>query len=224
MTGPTELLLIRHAQAWCNVEDIVGGPLGCRGLTPVGWEQAERLAARLAAEEHADVLYASPRRRARETAVAAGHALGLPVRIEEGLREQDLGSADGVPRYQLHQGLGVIPAHLPHRPLADGAESWTAFVERTGQALRELTRRHRGERVLAVCHGETVNAAHHFFLDLPMGWPGPLGVTVDNASLTRWREQPWDQYQPELGLRWDLQTHNDTAHLVQNGTLPCASS
>ena len=76
-------------------------------LSPLGWEQAERLAERLA-EDHFDVLYASPLRRAPlSLAPALGHGfLGLAdaptlpqapglchiLRLVQG--------ADNAPRYQ----------------------------------------------------------------------------------------------------------------------------
>ncbi|GAQ51049.1 histidine phosphatase family protein [Streptomyces acidiscabies] len=204
----TELLLVRHAEAWCNVEDIVGGPLGCRGLTPLGHDQAKHLAARLR-EERIDVLCSSPRRRAVETA----EALGLPVDLVPDLREQDLGTADGHPRALLHGDFAGNPVLEPWRVPAPGAESWSAYVTRIGRTLSALTRLHAGRRILLVTHGEAVNAAHHVFFRLPEGWPGPLPLTVENTGVTRWREEPWDQHRPRLGLRWTLTAHNDTAHL-----------
>ncbi|WP_416968181.1 histidine phosphatase family protein [Streptomyces sp. 4F14] len=216
---PTELLLIRHAEAWCNIDDTVGGPRGCRGLTPRGHEQARLLAARLG-EGHTgagrvDVLYASPRRRAAQTAEAMSRTLDLPVRFLPEFREQDLGAADGLSRAVLHNGFDGNPVLEPWRVPASGAESWSAYVARISAALTALAEAHRGHRVLVVTHGEAVNAAHHVFLGLPPDWPGPLPVTVDNTAVTRWREQPWDRHRPALGLRWDLYAHNDTAHLTQ---------
>ncbi|MGW0831908.1 histidine phosphatase family protein [Streptomyces prunicolor] len=218
MTAATELLLVRHAEAWCNVEDVVGGPHGCRGLTPRGREQARLLGAGLRARyggtERVDVLCSSPRLRAAQTAEAVSGALGLPVRPVPEFREQDLGEADGLSRTVLHAGFDGNPVSEPWRVPAPGAESWSAYVIRVAAALTALAEAHQGRRVLVVTHGEAVNAAHHFFLGLPRDWPGPLPLTVDNTGVTRWREEPWDRHRPALGLRWDLRTHNDTAHLT----------
>src|SRR5262249_6502599 len=102
VTTPTELTVVRHAEAWCNVEDIIGGPLGCRGLTPRGRDQARLLAERLAAGGGGyTAFYASPRRRAAETADILAPGLGLDVRYEPLFREQDFGVADGRPRAEL---------------------------------------------------------------------------------------------------------------------------
>lgn len=64
---PTELTIARHGQAWCNVEQTIGGLATCRGLTPAGHQQAARLAARLAVDHQQRpvvALYTSPLRRA----------------------------------------------------------------------------------------------------------------------------------------------------------------
>jgi 2,3-bisphosphoglycerate-dependent phosphoglycerate mutase len=62
------LILIRHAESEHAVNNIVGGPLGCQGLTPRGRQQARRLAERLRrTDELADctALLTSPFPRAR---------------------------------------------------------------------------------------------------------------------------------------------------------------
>ena len=210
----TELALIRHGEAWCNVDDIVGGPRGCRGLTEQGAQQARALADRFATEaEIVDVLYSSPRLRARQTAELVADMLGLPVRVDDGLRDQDFGDADGEPRSTLYCGFPGNPILEPGRAPAPGAEPWSAYVARVRRTLHRLSRIHSGQRLMLVCHGETVNAAHHVFLGLPDGWPGPLPLTVANTAITRWRQLPWDIHRLNLGERWNLQAHNDTEHL-----------
>lgn len=215
----SELVLIRHAQAWCNVEDVVGGPLGCRGLTPHGRIQADILATRLLAshssgEQRVDALYSSPRLRAMQTAEPIAEFLDLPIRVTPDLREQDLGDADGQPRSVLHSTYEGNPVLEPWREPAVRAESWSAYVERVRQALDDLTRENDGHRLVIVTHGEAVNAAHHIFLGLPPRWPGPLPLTISNTAITRWRKEPWDYHRPFLGMRWNLHVHNDTAHLT----------
>ena len=66
-----ELVMVRHGEAVCNVRGVLGGALGCTGLTADGRAQASRLAGRLA-DEHArkpfDAFYATPRLRVRQPA------------------------------------------------------------------------------------------------------------------------------------------------------------
>src|SRR5947208_17188199 len=75
---PTRILLVRHGEAECNINGIVGGPTGCTGLSDTGRLQVECLRERWArtGEVEADVLMSSVLRRARETAAILGPALG----------------------------------------------------------------------------------------------------------------------------------------------------
>ena len=45
--GSTRMVLVRHGEAVCNVNGIVGGVIGCTGLTELGRRQISALAARL---------------------------------------------------------------------------------------------------------------------------------------------------------------------------------
>ncbi|MBQ1015980.1 histidine phosphatase family protein, partial [Micromonospora sp. M51] len=67
----TRLIFVRHGESVHQLEGIVGGPRGCRGLTALGHEQAHHLANRLTGEVAADgpvAVYSSVLRRAVETA------------------------------------------------------------------------------------------------------------------------------------------------------------
>ena len=76
----TNLYLIRHGEAYSNVEAVIGGMHGDRGLTERGIAQAQALARRLAKGEiAADVLYSSTLPRARMTAELVAEALKLPI-------------------------------------------------------------------------------------------------------------------------------------------------
>src|SRR5437867_1180185 len=93
----TNLYLIRHGEAYSNVEAVIGGMKGDRGLTERGFAQAQALARRLATGEiHADVLYASTLPRARMTAELVAEALKLPIRWDDDLHELRPGEADGL--------------------------------------------------------------------------------------------------------------------------------
>src|SRR5271165_3689113 len=102
----TRVVLVRHGEAECNVNGIVGGQAGCTGLTALGQRQVDALAERLARTgELAGVtaLYASVLPRAIETAEAIRPALerwrqGPPLEIvtDCSLCELHPGEADGL--------------------------------------------------------------------------------------------------------------------------------
>jgi len=212
-----ELLIARHGQAWCNTDQTIGGPTSCRGLTPTGHRQAAQLAARLASEhiiKPFTALYASPLPRAQQTATAVATALRLPVTTVDDLREPDYGAADGQRWTDVIAAFGAAPTLHPDRPIAAGAESALAHLARARTALSDMLQAHPGGRILAVGHGETITAAHHLFLDIEPGRILPLAFTVDQASITTWRQQPVSWLRPDDGLRWALHRHNDIAHLT----------
>jgi probable phosphoglycerate mutase len=216
-TPPTELLVVRHGEAHCNVDQIVGGPLGCKGLTGNGRQQIRRLTARLR-HEHADrpfsAMYTTPLVRVRDSAAIIGSDLGLTPSDEPGLAETDYGSADGRSWAEVVRDFGLIPVQEPDRPIAPGAEPWSWYLERATATLTAIIRRHASERVLIVGHGETVAAAAHLFLRLPARVRAHAGFAADPASLTHWAEQPLSWTRPQAGWRWTLLRHNDTQHLT----------
>ncbi len=220
---PAELAIARHGQAWCNLEQTIAGPATCRGLTNVGRHQIRRLAGRLRHEHHTvrpvDALYASPLPRTRQSAELIAAELALPYTVVDELREPDYGSADGARWADAVAAFGAAPALHPDQPITAGAEPWLDHLARVITALGAILTRHPGQRVLLVAHGETVTAAHHLFLAVPTTTMLPLAFTVDQASLTIWRQQPVSWLRPEAGLRWALDRHNDTAHLAADDEL-----
>src|SRR4051812_47898551 len=97
MQLPTKLVLVRHAETEANLHQVWQGdldaPLTSRGLQQLA-ATAERLA-QLHANKPIDLLYVSPLPRARSTASAIALATGLPIVIEDGLREFGLGDWEG---------------------------------------------------------------------------------------------------------------------------------
>ena len=147
-----EMLLIRHALP-LRVE-LAEGPAD-PALSGDGHAQARHLAQYLASE-HLDAVYASPLRRARETADVVGSERGLDVGVMPGLAEWDQNSPEYVPVEELRA------AGDPRwQALLDG--EWTSdeseedFRRRAVGAVEELVAAHRGQRVAAVCHGGVIN-------------------------------------------------------------------
>jgi len=206
----TELVLLRHGQAQCNRDGVVGGPLTCTGLTDQGTAQVERAARRLAAE-HAerpfDVLLAGPRLRLRQTGQILAGALKLPLTVEPVLDGPVHGAADGQPWRTVKDQHGGGPHARPDQPWAEGSDTWNGYLHRAGLAFDQLIEQHRAKRVLLAVHGESVQALHTLLLG-PVD-QAAVGFTVDHASLTRWQHHRNTRGQ----RRWLLERHNDTAHL-----------
>ena len=221
MAETTELVLARHGQAVDNL-DLLGNLTGnCRGLTERGHEQAELLGARLAKQMSGprpfDVVCHSPVRRAAETAGYVIAALGPDIRVEcvQDLRVADHGEEGRQPWDPKTNLIGTIPPLDPGTPPTPGAESWQAYLDRSGNALLEIAARHEGRRVLVIAHGETSASATHTFMRLPVGasrWTFPL---ISHTALTGWRllHSPLPGADP--AGQWALLYLNDDSHLPE---------
>jgi 2,3-bisphosphoglycerate-dependent phosphoglycerate mutase len=180
-----DLLLVRHAEPVRTPAGSVTGPAD-PGLTPLGFDQAERLATWLASEP-IDAVLSSPMRRARETAQPLAAALGCDIEIVDGLIEYDSTSADYIPMEELQatndprwlamvegrwEELGADPAHV--------------FKARVTQCVDEIVRRFPGRRVAAVCHGGVVNCALASILDIDRYlWFEPYYTSISRVRASR---------------------------------------
>ncbi|MEY2422922.1 MAG: hypothetical protein QOI95_2989 [Acidimicrobiaceae bacterium] len=163
-----ELLLIRHALP-VRIEG-EEGTAADPALAEVGHEQSRALADYLAGE-HIDVLYASPLRRARETAEPVSARLGLAVVIDEELAEFDRHSHFYIPIEELKQEKDERWDDLVEgRWGADGEVDPDTFKAVVVEAVERVITAHPGQTVAIICHGGVINAyfAHLLKLEFPM--------------------------------------------------------
>lgn len=155
-TGTSELWLVRHGETEWNRLRLYQGqvdiPLNETGVAQAG-EAAERLA-RSGVEF--DALYASPLRRARQTAEISANRLGVEIRLDRRLMEIHQGTFEGK-KYiyvmsEFRTLLKNMTLPLVHRR-APGGESVAEVAARVADAACEITRSHPGGRVLVFAHG-----------------------------------------------------------------------
>lgn len=210
--GASRIVLIRHGEAQCNVDRIVGGVKGCTGLSDLGRRQVAALADRLYESgelRDASALYSSVLPRATETAerlravVGPGpRALG-PVVARCDLCEVHPGECDGMPWDEMVDSLGVPDWDLdPTRPIAPGGESWSGFVRRASAAVRDVVAAHPGELVVAAVHAGVIEATMIAFLGVPAETARRGWLRIVPASLTEWEWVPAQD-------RWVLLRFND---------------
>ena len=183
----TTISLVRHADAVPEMDAQID-PEGydALGLSVRGAAQAEALARRLFATTALDAIYASPTRRARETAEPVAAAFRLQLSLDERLREV------GMPVVTLHhlaagERAAAVRAQLAlfgKTAMRDG--TWTALAQteppqhvraRMRALIGDLQRRHHGGRVLAVSHAGTINAYFAELLGLTRDFFFPTGNT-----------------------------------------------
>jgi probable phosphoglycerate mutase len=153
----TTILLVRHGETDWNSERRWQGHAD-RPLNEVGREQARELAETLT-DRAIDVVYSSDLLRAHETALIVGERLGLPVSVDVGLREVDVGDWSG----RVHSEIeGLDPDG--YRRWREGGKGWAggeSYEEmgaRVVAAVLRIAARHPGETVLIVTHGGSIRA------------------------------------------------------------------
>ncbi len=177
------LWLCRHAEV-DNPREILYGRLPRFGLTTNGHKQAARLAVLLAGQP-LTALYVSPLLRARQTAQAIAGQSGLKPRTDSALIEVHTGF-DGVPLSQV----GDFNFYEP--PASPDDETIEMVRDRILKFTRRALKRHPGEEIAAVSHGDPVVILHAFYLGLPMELSSLRAPNFypERASVTRYDFPP----------------------------------
>ena len=146
--APVPFWYLRHGETDWNAQNLSQGnvdiPLNANGLA-----QAHAAAAQLVGRGITTII-ASPLSRARVTAEIAASALGLPVSIDEDLREVAFGVQEGQPMGDWYEDW-VTDQFTP-----EGAESFLTLRLRAAAALARA--KGKPPAVLVVAHGALFRA------------------------------------------------------------------
>ncbi len=152
------LLLIRHGETVWNKEGRYQGQTDIP-LSPLGVHQAQRLAAHLQKETITHVI-SSDLSRAYETAQIIAEKHGLPVVVDEGLREFCFGVWEGLTRTEIQT---KYKDHYYAKQQGDdvcipGAETAFQVRQRVTKCISSYCQRYDGVLVF-VSHGGTIRQA-----------------------------------------------------------------
>ena len=183
-------------------------------LSELGRRQAESLGRRLAAlpaQQRPDLVITSPFLRARQTAEIAVHDVPVRLRVDERLRDRDLGildlhTAEGI-RAQFPQEAERRRHHGKFYYRPPGGESWTDVALRVRAVLREIEQDAPGRRVLLVAHDVVVALVRYVLeeLDEQVLMERASADPVLNASLSSWVRQ--------ADGTWTCEAFNDVSHV-----------
>lgn len=214
----TTITLIRHGESKVTVERIIGGKRTCRGLSPLGREQSERLRDRFlhTGERVADALIVSDFARAIETAEILRPAFGgrppTPLDQWTDLGEHDPGPeidgmsfADYIERFGTPEWTGD-----PDVEIFPGGETTRQFHQRVERGLAVLRDAFEGRHVAVVCHGGVVDAAFRILLGLRR--TAGFELQTLNTALTTFVGPAAEA--DDSGALWRLERYNDAAHLA----------
>jgi broad specificity phosphatase PhoE len=145
-----KIFLIRHGESEGNLRHMTQGRSNTK-LSPVGMEQARKVAARLS-REHIDAIFSSPLVRADMTAKEIAKQHGLKIIYDDRLLERSYGNFDGKPRDDFHSELekSGLPRHK-FRP--EGGESYEDMQDRVRSFCEMLVEKYKGKTVVIVGHG-----------------------------------------------------------------------
>lgn len=149
------LIIARHGETDWNKDRLIQGktdiPLNDKGIM-----QAKSLAAYLQDHYPLDFIYASPLRRALETAKYCAEAQGLAVEIDEGLREISFGDWEGKTFIEIGK---IHPKELddwenaPANCKVPGdSESVQDVFDRSVAFVKKIKPKHEGQTVLLLSH------------------------------------------------------------------------
>lgn len=204
----TRICFVRHGETNWNAERRMQGhidiPLNANGIS-----QAERLANALIRVKHSfDVIYSSDLERALHTANAVASALSLDVQITPRLRERNVGKLQGL----LLAEAPVLLPEIWQRHIAreldhdlGGGESIRTFHQRMQGILELFLNEHRGQSVLAVSHGGSLDMIYRIVTQQALD--AERVAVVPNTSLN------WITHD---GSTWSVECWADTSHLSES--------
>jgi broad specificity phosphatase PhoE len=180
----TCLLLIRHGESVGNALGRFQGHSDV-SLSELGRAQAEHLASYLATHWAVSAVYASPLRRAVDTARSIVEALQVPLNLDGRLKEIDVGPLTGLTLDEVKERFPKTYAAWQEGTFwgsVPGGESRLAFSTRVCTAMAEIVSRHSGESVAVVSHGGALGIYLSELLGLAPDRPAPF--VFYNASLS----------------------------------------
>jgi broad specificity phosphatase PhoE len=184
-----DLVLARHGQSYGNLDRSLGPDTD---LTDRGRQQAARLGDWLVEQGfQVSALYASPLRRAHQTAEIINAHLGLEILLDADLRETEVPYLERLP-----ERVGLLGADAPP-PFSAEYEQMRARVAR---ATARILAENPAGQVLVVAHGGTLGTMVRTILGTHA-----LLVRTDQAAV---HVLSW------LGGRWNLQYVNRKEHLI----------
>lgn len=148
-----ELILVRHGLP--ERSETHADP----HLSPVGRDQADRVARWLASSDRIHGVWASNMARAIQTAEPFASTAGHKIRVHAGIAEFDQGRGAYIPTEELKR-----ENFAAWQAMAVGGQGvdMAAFQQRVVDGMEEIIAAHPGENVAVFCHGGVINvwAAH----------------------------------------------------------------
>ena len=172
-----KIFIIRHGETTSDVEDRYGGDYDDH-LTSKGVEQAKQLAAKLASHE-IQIIFSSPRIRAKETSGILKDFLNCDVQIVDDLKERNsYGVLTGMKKTDaLIEYSDLVNLVKDYRNTINGAESYDDFLRRVKSAFDKVSKAPYNS-IAVITHGGPIKCIFRDVLKL-----GELSDLADCAMI-----------------------------------------
>ncbi len=183
------LLLVRHGETAYNAVGRYQGHVQIE-LNELGQFQAARVCQRLA-QRSIQAIYSSDLVRCLQTIQPLITAVGLPMTLDQRLREIDVGLWEHLTIPEIgatYPGNYAAYKQNPGATVHVGGESYTHLQQRAVVAIQDIIGRHGPDDTVVVCtHGGTIRAIACWLLALDVNHYNKMWI--DNCALTTLRIQ-----------------------------------
>ncbi|MBW4720859.1 histidine phosphatase family protein [Saccharothrix obliqua] len=194
------LVLWRHGETDYNATGRMQGHLDS-ALTETGWNQA-RFAVPVLAGFAPELVVASDLRRARDTATVFTSATGIELRVDERLRETNLGKWQGLTADEIEvEWPGMLDAWRVDGTIAPPDGERRVEVAERAMAVVDAVDEECSDTVMLCAHGGLISALTGRLLDLPVDRWALFGG-IGNCHWTVFTRRP------QGDGRWRLSSYN----------------
>lgn len=195
------LLIIRHGESEADILDVHEGRADFN-LTEKGHAQAQAMAEYLKERCTIHKIYASPLKRAFQTATHLSEATDVPVITEETLMEFNNGLIAGLSWAEADEKYPFVP-DLPVHASVYEQESRLEFRYRAEYILSKIIAENEDDSIVAiVSHGGMINQLYQAFLKLPV--TSGMTFATGDTGIHEWMIKGTERY---------VLRANDTTHL-----------
>jgi len=206
-----KIIAIRHGETEWNTEGREMGQLDSP-LTPQGIRQAQAIAKRLSLYKFS-ALYTSDLGRAYQTAKIIEAQSKVPITIDKGLRERNMGTFQGLTKKEMREKFPAERSayeRIGYEYVIPNGESAKQRYERSVKTMTDIANRHPDIKdvVVVVTHGGFLMGFFEYVLGIPPG----------NGWRFKRYNASYSMFEFKNG-KWALETWNDIIHLNGMNTL-----
>lgn len=180
-----KVLIIRHGESEADLLDVHEGRADYE-LTETGHKQAQAMAEYVHKNFKIDMIYASPLKRAAQTATHLSETTHVQVILDPNLMEFNNGLLAGLSRKEAAEKYPEIIG-LPNDQAVYGQESKIEFRNRANQFLNKLLNEEDMDKTVAVIsHGGMINQLYASLINTPIDSPIVFGTGDTGIHVWRW--------------------------------------